>query len=43
VAIFFIPLFYRLIAWRDPKPRHAAPAVTHGDGHGSASLPAPGE
>ena len=29
IAIFFIPMFYRLIAWRQPKPRRgqAAPAA----------------
>ena len=33
IAIFFIPMFYRLIAWRQPKPRRgeAAPAVPGAD------------
>jgi multidrug efflux pump len=39
IAIFFIPLFYRLIAWRDEKPKAAAAAA---GGHGEG-VPAPGE
>ncbi|HVV93542.1 MAG TPA: multidrug efflux RND transporter permease subunit [Hyphomicrobiales bacterium] len=31
LAMFFVPLFYRLIAWRTPKPRHGTQeAAQHG-------------
>jgi multidrug efflux pump len=30
LAMFFVPLFYRLIAWRTPKPRHGAEEAARG-------------
>jgi multidrug efflux pump len=30
LAMFFVPLFYRLIAWRNPKPHHGEEPATHG-------------
>jgi multidrug efflux pump len=42
VAIFFIPLFYRLIAWKNKAPRGESPAAAVPGSHGP-SLPAPGE
>jgi multidrug efflux pump len=29
IATFFIPMFYRLIAWRQPKPAPGSEQVSH--------------
>jgi multidrug efflux pump len=47
LAIFFIPMFYRLIAWKAPKPKRGTPAApaapagpADGTGHAAAAPPA---
>jgi multidrug efflux pump len=43
LAIFFIPMFYRLIAWKAPKPKRGEKAPAGGAGHGTPQHPAPAE